>query len=178
MTRGEAPAAPVAGRWPEIGRLALDCVHCGLCLESCPTYRETGREISSPRGRIYLMRGVAEGRIPLGPTLADEAHLCLGCRACETACPSGVRFGAMVEMTRAEVEEAGLRRGLARRLERLALRGVVPHRRRLRALVTLMGVVQRLGLDRLLLPLLPGALREIHALLPRLPPARERRPLP
>lgn len=178
MTRGEAPAAPVAGRWPEIGRLALDCVHCGLCLESCPTYRETGREISSPRGRIYLMRGVAEGRIPLGPTLADEAHLCLGCRACETACPSGVRFGAMVEMTRAEVEEAGLRRGLARRLERLALRGVVPHRRRLRALVTLLGVVQRLGLDRLLLPLLPGALREIHALLPRLPPARERRPLP
>jgi glycolate oxidase iron-sulfur subunit len=180
VTPDEAPVASSAGsgRWPEIGRLALDCVHCGLCLESCPTYRETGREISSPRGRIYLMRGVAEGRIPLGATLAEEAYLCLGCRACETACPSGVRFGAMVELARAEVEQAGLRRGALRRLERLVLRGVVPHRRRLRALVTLLGVAQRLGLDRALLPLLPAGLRAAHALLPPVPPRRERRPLP
>jgi glycolate oxidase iron-sulfur subunit len=178
VTHGEAPRAGAGGRWPEIGRLALDCVHCGLCLETCPTYRETGREISSPRGRIYLMRGVAEGRIPLGPTLAAEAHLCLGCRACETACPSGVRFGAMVELARAEVGEAGLRRGLAARLERLALRGVVPHRRRLRALVTLLGVARRLGLDRLLLRLAPPALREAQALLPPIPPRSERRALP
>jgi glycolate oxidase iron-sulfur subunit len=175
---GEPPAAPGAGRWPEIGRLALDCVHCGLCLEACPTYRETGREISSPRGRIYLWRGVAEGRIPLGAPVAEESYLCLGCRACETACPSGVRFGALVELARAEVEDAGLRRGPARRLERLVLRGVVPHRRRLRALLTLIGVAQRLGLDRLLLPLLPAALREAHALLPPVPARRERRALP
>ena len=74
----------------EIYRQSLDCVHCGLCLPTCPTYRETGREGSSPRGRIYLMRGVAEGRQPLSEVLAEEAYLCLGCRACETACPSGV----------------------------------------------------------------------------------------
>ncbi len=169
--------APV-GRWPEIGRLALDCVHCGLCLETCPTYRETGREVSSPRGRIYLMRGVAEGRIPLAETVVDEAYLCLGCRACETACPSGVAFGAMVELARAEVEDSGLRRGPGRRLERIALRGLVPHRRRLRVAITLLGLAQRLGLDRLALPMLPAALREAHGLLPRVPPLRERRALP
>jgi len=182
VTQGEAKAdsraTPTGGRWPEIGRLSLDCVHCGLCLESCPTYRETGREISSPRGRIYLLRGVAEGRIPLADTVAEEAYLCLGCRACETACPSGVHFGAMVELARAEVEEAGLRRGPARVLERLALRQLVPHRRRLRAAMTFLGVVQRLGLDRLLRPLLPAGLRGAQALLPPIPPLRSRRPLP
>jgi glycolate oxidase iron-sulfur subunit len=171
-------ATAPAGRWPEIGRLSLDCVHCGLCLETCPTYRETGRESSSPRGRIYLMRGVAEGRIPLGETVAEEAYLCLGCRACETACPSGVNFGAMLELVRAEVEDAGLRRGLGRALERLALRGLLPHRRRLRAAMTLLGLAQRLGLDRLLRPLLPAALRDAHALLPSVPALRERRALP
>jgi glycolate oxidase iron-sulfur subunit len=174
----DLPCAAPAGRWPEIGRLSLDCVHCGLCLESCPTYRETGREISSPRGRIYLMRGVAEGRIPLGETVAEEAYLCLGCRACETACPSGVHFGAMVELARAEVEDAGLRRGPGRALERLALRHLVPHRRRLRAATTLLGLAQRLGLDRMLRPLLPRALREAHELLPTLPSRRVRRALP
>jgi Fe-S oxidoreductase len=174
-----APAAsPASGRWPEIGRLALDCVHCGLCLETCPTYRETGRETSSPRGRIYLLRGVAEGRIPLAETVADESFLCLGCRACETACPSGVHFGAMVELARAEVAEARLRRGLAPRLERIALRGILPHRRRLRALVSLLGLAQRLGLDRALRRCLPAALRDAPTLLPRIPPRRERARLP
>jgi glycolate oxidase iron-sulfur subunit len=155
----------------------LDCVHCGLCLQACPTYRETGRELSSPRGRIYLMRGVAEGRIPLAGVAAREMYLCLGCRACETACPSGVRYGELLEEARAAVERTGSRRGLARRLEWAALRGLVPHRARLRAAVSLLGFVQRLHLDRLVLPFLPRGLRERHRLLPRIPARDERVPL-
>ena len=165
-------------RWREIYEKSLDCVHCGLCLPVCPTYRETGLEVSSPRGRIYLMRGVAQGSVPLAETMADEAYLCLGCRACETACPSGVQFGAMLELTRAEVDAAGLRSPWARRLERLALRGVVARRRRLRLAVDLLALVQRLRLDRLALRLLPRGLRETHALLPSVPPRRERARLP
>jgi glycolate oxidase iron-sulfur subunit len=170
-------AAP-GSRLPAILEKSLDCVHCGLCLEACPTYRETGREISSPRGRIYLMRGVAEGRLPMGPALAEEAYLCLGCRACETACPSGVAFGTLLELARAEVEDAGLRRGPARALERLALRGVVARPRRLRRLVDLLALAQRLRLDRLALRLLPQGLRELHGLLPVVPPRASRRALP
>lgn len=156
----------------------LDCVHCGLCLSSCPTYRETGRELSSPRGRIHLMRAVAEGRAALGPTLAEEAYLCLGCRACETACPSGVRFGRLLEETRAAVEHAGLRRGVARRLERFALRQIVPRRGRLRFAVSALALVQRLRLDRAARALLPSRLVAPLALAPRVPERAARRPLP
>jgi len=155
----------------------LDCVHCGLCLSSCPTYLATGRETSSPRGRIYLMRGVAEGRLPLA-AVEKEAALCLGCRACETACPSGVPYGRLLEGTRAVLREAGLRRGAAARLESLALRQIVARPGRLRWLVRGLAGVQRLGLDRLLRPLLPVRLRRAHQLLPPIPPPAERRRLP
>ena len=155
----------------------LDCVHCGLCLSSCPTYRETGRETSSPRGRVYLMRGVAEGRIPLEGALAEEAYLCLGCRACETACPSGVEFGALLEGTRAAVEQAGLREGSAKRLETLALRHVLTHPRRLALAVRGLAIAQRLGAGRLA-RLLPRRLSEAWSLLPEIPPAAARRRLP
>lgn len=177
----EGDAGPGVLRLAELSDLypgTLDCVHCGLCLQVCPTYRETGRETSSPRGRVTLMRGAAEGEIPLGDALAEEAYLCLGCRACETACPSGVQFGRLLEETRAVVDEAGLRAGLPKRLEQLALRGVVPHRRRLGALVALLAAVQRLGLDRIVAPLLPGRLRDMHALLPAIPPRAARQRLP
>jgi glycolate oxidase iron-sulfur subunit len=172
--------APVGVRpgWEDIYERSLDCVHCGLCLPACPTYRETGREVSSPRGRIYLARGVAEGRIDPAGVVADEAYLCLGCRACETACPSGVRYGALIEAVRREIESEGLRGGLAHWVERFALREILPHRRRLALAFDLLWIAQRLGLDRLLLPLLPAEAREAHALLPRVPPRAERRRLP
>jgi len=176
--RGAASVEVVPHGLDEAYARSLDCVHCGLCLPACPTYRETGRETSSPRGRIHLVRAVAEGRIPLEGVTAEEMYLCLGCRACETACPSGVRYGQLLEEARAAVERAGARRGLARTLERWALRGLVPRRRRLRALVSATALAQRLRLDRLARPLLPRGARALHDLLPRVPPRAERRPLP
>ncbi len=168
------PTGPLADLYAGM----LDCVHCGLCLPVCPTYLETGRESSSPRGRISLMRAVAEGRLPLDAGVAEEAYLCLGCRACETACPSGVKFGRLVEGTRAAVEQAGLRRGLAKRIESFALRELVPRPRRLHAAVDLLALAQRMRLDRIVRPLLPRGLRELVDLAPQVPPRRTRRALP
>jgi len=164
--------------WPTIYERTLDCVHCGLCLQACPTYLETGREGSSPRGRIYLLRAVAENRSPLSDVVSDEAYLCLGCRACETACPSGVRFGSMLELARAEIDRSGLRRGWAFRLERWALRGLIANPRRLSFAISLLRAVQWLYVDRLVAGLLPKTWRDLCALAPRVPPAVERRPLP
>jgi len=164
--------------WSDVYQRSLDCVHCGLCLSSCPTYRVTGREQSSPRGRIYLMRGAAEGRISAGELLRDETSLCLGCRACETACPSGVGYGAMLERAREEVQRAGLRQDAPHRVERFLLRKLVPHPRRLAAVFDLLEWVQRLRLDRVVARVLPARLREAHALLPPVPPRalRQERP--
>jgi glycolate oxidase iron-sulfur subunit len=89
----------------------LTCVHCGLCLPACPTYRQLGNENDSPRGRIYLMRGVVEGKLGLGETFISHIDLCLGCRGCETVCPSGVPYGHLLESARVEVAKAKLARG-------------------------------------------------------------------
>lgn len=157
---------------------SLDCVHCGLCLTSCPTYRATGRETASPRGRIYLMRGLAEGRLEDPQLLEEEAFACLGCRACETVCPSGVRYGEMLEHTRAAVRSS--RRGfdLAIWIERFALRRIVPKAGRLHRLVSLIAIVQKLRLDRLGALVLPRRLAEMMQLLPTIPPTSERRRMP
>jgi glycolate oxidase iron-sulfur subunit len=153
----------------------LDCVHCGLCLPHCPTYQETGRETSSPRGRIYLMRGVAEGRLRLEGLVAEEMSLCLGCRACESACPAGVRYGHLLEGMRAEIDARGARSAPARWLERAALRGVVASPAMLRVAAASLRLYQRSGLQMLLrraglLRLLPGLARA-ERMLPRLPDA-------
>jgi glycolate oxidase iron-sulfur subunit len=157
---------------------SLDCVHCGLCLQSCPTYRETGREISSPRGRVYLLRGVAEGRFALSDAVSQEVYLCLDCRACETACPSGVRVGSLIELARAEVERTGLRRGWRKQLEHFGLRRILPHRGRLRLLMGLIATAQRLRLDRAAALVMPRRLRDVIELMPRVPVAAQRAALP
>ncbi len=148
----------------------LDCVHCGLCLPHCPTYQETGRETSSPRGRIYLMRGVAEGRIPLDSQVTEEVYFCLACRACESACPAGVRYGHLVESMRAEIDARGARPRSTRWLQRLVLRHLIGSPRMLRAVSGALRFYQRRGLQRLV--------RASHVLrlLPRL--ARAERMLP
>ena len=151
----------------------LDCVHCGLCLPVCPTYQETGRESSSPRGRIHMMRGVAEGKLPLAGRVTEEMHFCLACRACESACPAGVEYGQLVTTMRAEIDRVGARSRLARFVTRFALRRVVGVTAVLRALSALLRAYQRTGLQTLVqrtrvLSLLPGLDRAERSL-PRLP---------
>src|SRR5947209_9350308 len=112
----------------------LACVHCGLCLEACPTYLHTGDENDSPRGRIYLMRAVEEGRLAVESN-AFSAHInrCLGCRACEQACPAGVEYGQLLEAARSDLSlTQRQRRGWTSRLLRFALRHVWLHPARLR----------------------------------------------
>src|SRR5438445_10229015 len=123
------------------------CVHCGICLPACPTYRVLGEEMDSPRGRVYLMRAVAEGRLDVTETYTHHLDLCLGCRACETACPAGVPFGSLLETARADIERAG--RPLRRRLIDALLFGVFPHPQRLAVVLGLLRHYQRWGLQRL-----------------------------
>src|SRR5499427_5006894 len=103
--------------------LYLDCIHCGLCLSSCPTYRVLGSEVDSPRGRIYLMRAFDEGRAAITDSFVEHMFRCLDCRACETACPSGVHFGHMMEEMRGKIVEQQPANWIAR----LVLNHVFPY---------------------------------------------------
>ena len=109
---------------------ALDCVQCGLCLPGCPTYTQTGLETDSPRGRIRLIKAAADGRIALADEVAGHLDLCLDCRACETACPSGVVYHELIEVSR--VHLARRRRGWSDRLVAWFMYHVFPRPRRLR----------------------------------------------
>ncbi len=121
------------------------CVHCGICLPQCPTYRVLGEEMDSPRGRLYLMRAVAEGRAELSDTFVHHIDTCLGCRACETACPAGVPFGSLLEATRAQIERSG--RPWRRRLFDAALFALFPRPGRMSVAIGLARAYRRSGLQ-------------------------------
>jgi glycolate oxidase iron-sulfur subunit len=124
------------------------CVHCGLCLDACPTFRTTGLETESPRGRIQLMTEWKRGTLPFTEDQARHIDLCLGCRTCEAVCPSGVPYGRIIETGRAEVER--MRRPTAKRwLARTALRQLVAHPRRLRAFGSVTRAAQAIGMTRI-----------------------------
>jgi glycolate oxidase iron-sulfur subunit len=137
------------------------CVHCGLCLNACPTYRELHVEMDSPRGRIYQMVQVAAGA-PITEAYREHIDLCLACRACETACPSGVKYGRLVEAARADIENRSTRPWPTRLLRNLVFEHLLPSRTWLRLAGSAMLWKQRLGLGKLL----RGRLRELDSLAP------------
>jgi len=142
---------------------ALSCVHCGLCLSYCPTYLETGNENDSPRGRIYLMRAIQSGQLGAEAAPVRHVDLCLGCRACETACPSGVPYGTLLEQTRDYIEK-NHRRGLFQRLlRRIVIEQVFPFPWRLRLALLPVRVIRLLRLGFLM----PRFAREMMELLPQ-----------
>ncbi|MEW6754495.1 MAG: (Fe-S)-binding protein [Candidatus Latescibacterota bacterium] len=152
------------------------CLHCGLCLPSCPTYVETLRERSSPRGRIALMRAIADGRLEVSRSFAEEIYFCLGCLACTSACPAGVDYATLFERARAEVERVGVldspRRNAVRQL---VVNRLFTSRRRLHALGRLVRLYQRSGMEWVvrhagLRYLLPRTLRDLEPLTPRISP--------
>ncbi len=149
------------------------CMHCGMCLPTCPTYVETGREKNSPRGRIALMRGVADGELSVTKAFADEMYFCLGCLACSTACPAGVDYTRLFEMARAESERAGVLRSPARNVIRgFTLRFLFTRPRVLRWLGRLLWLHQASGFEAFtrktgLVKLLPKRLRELEPMAPR-----------
>ena len=176
----EQPAHPSA---PPFADEVLQCIHCGLCATFCPTYREMRTEMQSPRGRIHLARAVMEGRLRLTREVFNHLDLCLDCRACQTACPSGVHYGALLEKVRAWPEYRRARPLLERLAMAVAMRWIIPSQRGLRAGGALLRLYRTLGIQFLvrrtgLARLLPRRLRAAEALLPaeadeRLPPLPE-----
>jgi glycolate oxidase iron-sulfur subunit len=147
------------------------CVHCGLCLQNCPTYLLTGFEAESPRGRIHLIQALGEGRVEPNAAYREHIELCLVCRNCESVCPSGVPFGRIMEAARAQLYERVPLPFGERIFRRLAFTELLPQPTRLRAMFGALLAYQRSGLRRLVRAsgLLPARLAEAESLLPDLP---------
>lgn len=152
------------------------CMHCGMCLPTCPTYAETKLERHSPRGRIALMRAIADGDLEVTPAFGEEMYYCLGCLACETACPAGVHYAELFEVAREEIEHHGVLARPERTFWRwLAVKTIFCHPRLLRAIGRLLWLYQVSGLQSLFrrlggTRLLPKNLRELEPLTPSVGP--------
>jgi glycolate oxidase iron-sulfur subunit len=155
---------------PPSTELVKDCVHCGFCLPTCPTYALWGEEMDSPRGRIYLMKLALEGQVPLDSTFVTHMDNCLGCMACMSACPSGVKYDKLIEATRAQIER-NYPRSVSDRLLRTMIFYLFPRPERLRLLLGPMRIYRRSGLQSLvrrsgILRLFPSSMRSMEALMP------------
>jgi len=148
------------------------CMHCGLCLPTCPTYAATKIERHSPRGRIALMRAIADGELDFSRTFAEEMYFCLGCLACMTACPAGVNYSELFEEARAEAEDKKLLGSPKRNLIRaFSVKWLFMDLNRLLVVGLLLRLYQQLGLQALVrksgvLNLFPARLRELEAMTP------------
>ncbi len=184
ITESQRTSLPVTTGPAPLGRnldyeLFMDCVHCGLCLGSCPTYVETGNENDSPRGRIYLWRAVADGRIELSDDVRRHLDLCLECRACETACPSGVQYGRIIGSYKKDVAHLGPVFPTLNPLQRWMLFHLRPYAHRMRWALAPLRLLQRLGLGgvvRRMGRLLPPSLRRMQDMVPPLAPHYGRLP--
>ena len=155
---------------------SLDCVHCGLCLQTCPTYVATGLESRSPRGRIHIMRSLAEGSASVDVALIDELDSCLLCRNCESVCPSGVEYGELLAHTREALADDSHRSWIGRQMMRLGLRTVLPSRDWIRLAAVMLSLGQRTGILKLTARFM-GPLGRSSRALPPVPSLAERKPL-
>ncbi|MCX5659354.1 MAG: heterodisulfide reductase-related iron-sulfur binding cluster [Planctomycetota bacterium] len=175
---GGKPRVPLLQLDPRTYDRALGCVHCGLCLPACPTYTENGLEADSPRGRIYLMKGLADGKIELTNSVVEHLDLCLDCRACETACPSGVVYHELIEETRARLAEHRTPTLVDRLVETIFFH-IFTYPLRLKLFLLPVRVLQKVGVWEMLTrsplaKMLPGKLEKMQQMLPPTGPLWEK----
>jgi len=170
-----APSAKRPGAFdahhPPDPNIISTCVHCGFCLQACPTYLLWGEEMDSPRGRIQLIKMASEGEMPMSPRWVEHFDACLGCMSCMTACPSGVDYGKLIEATRAQIERRH-KRSFAERWHRQFIFSTFTNPKRLRRLGKFLAIYQQWGLQALLRisgmrEVLPPGLAAMEALAPR-----------
>ncbi|PVE64681.1 (Fe-S)-binding protein [Priestia megaterium] len=150
-----------------------DCVHCGMCLESCPTYEITGQEQHSPRGRVHLIKSVAEGKISVNEQFTDPVFACLDCRACTTACPANVDVGGLIEEARGQIRQAMPLRGWKGMISKFFLKELFPHSHRLEAAGSLLKLYQKSGMQKMMrttgmLNMMPTHLAEMEHVMPKI----------
>lgn len=148
-----------------------NCIHCGLCLQSCPTYNLDFDEISSPRGRIRLIKNVAEGKLQLTKKFAFEMNYCLDCQACETACPAGVKYGSLVEAARVQIEHSEFTPSILRLIKKIVFRKILPNFKLLKFFARVLRFYQRTPLRRiveLILKKISTRIFEINKLSPKI----------
>jgi glycolate oxidase iron-sulfur subunit len=134
---------------PDYNQL-VNCIHCGMCLPECPTYELTGLEKHSPRGRIRMIKAVADGELPITDNFVESINFCLDCQACVTACPAGVKYGQLVEAARHHIEAENIEKGKIPLIKKIALNWIFVDLKRLRAIRSFMKIYQKTGLQSLI----------------------------